>query len=87
VWTDAGAGYSRESIAKAAVFLYLMAPSSFGVAQLTQSWAAITFRLRFQGSERHTRDKQPRPPVREFRALALSPSQMSIEDRDVRQPQ
>jgi hypothetical protein len=29
----------------------------------------------------------PGPPVREFRALAFLPSQMSFEDRDVRQPQ
>src|ERR1700720_370109 len=31
--------------------------------------------------------QQPGPPVREFRALAFLLSQMSIEDRDVRQPQ
>jgi hypothetical protein len=56
-------GCARESITKAAVFRYLMAPSlfggGFGVAQLTASRIAIMFRLRFQGSERHTRGNSP----------------------------
>jgi hypothetical protein len=38
---------------------------------LTETRVATTFRLRFQRSERHTRGKQPGPPVREFRALAF----------------
>jgi hypothetical protein len=65
-----------------------MAPSflggGFGVAQLTENHIAITFRLRFQGSVRHTRGNSPGRQSASFAHWRFLLPQISVEDRDVR---